>query len=129
MGFREGSLFPWKSIWWTKTPLRATFFYLVSGPTKNPYPGQILRNSMSLWLIGAICVRRMDSPLIFFSIVRLCVPYGMLSSVVLGFLGLCLYELLTYLHIGGLLVALPCKRWYFLVFYGVFWANYLSIKH
>ena len=33
-------------------------------------------------------------------------PYGMLSLVALGFLGLYLDELLTCLHIGGLLVAL-----------------------
>jgi hypothetical protein len=42
------------------------------------------------------------------------VPCGMLSSVALGFLGLCLYELLTCVHVGGLLVALKS---------GVVWKN------
>jgi cytosine/uracil/thiamine/allantoin permease len=58
--------------------------------------------------------------IVFFSIMRLCVPYGMLSSVALGFLGLCLDELLTCLHVGGLLVALGmllCGRWRLLVFF------------
>lgn len=46
-------------------------------------------------------------------------PCGLLSSVALGFLGLCLYELLTCVHVGRLLVALrvlygkmvPCILW------------------
>lgn len=43
---------------------------------------------------------------IFFSIVRLFVPYGMLFSAALVYLGLCLEELLTCLIVGVLLVAL-----------------------
>jgi hypothetical protein len=51
------------------------------------------------------------------------VLYGMPSSIALGFLGLCIHELLTCMHVGGLLVALEvllCVRWCLLVFYGVF---------
>jgi hypothetical protein len=53
------------------------------------------------------------------------VPYEMLSSVTLGYLRLCLDELLTWLLVGGLLVALGvllCGRWC-LVFYGVVGGN------
>jgi hypothetical protein len=51
------------------------------------------------------------------------VPYGMLSTVALCFLGLCLVELLIWMYVGGLLIPLRvllCGRWYFLVFYDVF---------
>jgi uncharacterized membrane protein YgdD (TMEM256/DUF423 family) len=51
------------------------------------------------------------------------VPYKMLSSIALVFLGLCLDEFLTCMHVGGLLVALRvllCGRLYLFVFYGVF---------
>jgi hypothetical protein len=52
-------------------------------------PWIILRSSLSAWMIGAVCAREMGSMLIiFFSIVRLLVPYTMKSSVVLGCLRL-----------------------------------------
>jgi hypothetical protein len=48
---------------------------------------------VSLWLVGVVCVKEMGSPLtIFLSIVRLLRPYGMFSSVDLGYLGLWLDE-------------------------------------
>jgi hypothetical protein len=46
---------------------------------------------MSSWLIGFVCANEMGSLwTIFFSIVRLSMPYGMFSSVNLGYLELCL---------------------------------------
>jgi uncharacterized membrane protein YgdD (TMEM256/DUF423 family) len=51
------------------------------------------------------------------------VSYQMLLPIALVFLGLYLDELLTCMHVGGLLVALRvllCGRLYLFVFYGVF---------
>ena len=46
---------------------------------------------MSLRLIGVVYVRQVGSLwIIFYSIVRLLVPYEMLFSAVLGYIGLCL---------------------------------------
>ena len=42
-------------------------------------------------------------------------PYEMLSTVALCFLGLCLVELLIWIHVGGLLIPLRvllCGRWF-----------------
>lgn len=62
---------------------------------------------MSLWLIGVVCAREMQSLwTIFFSIVRLLVPYRVRSLVVLGFIGLCLEQLLICMLVGGVVVAL-----------------------
>jgi len=53
-------------------------------------------------MIGVACAKGMGSLwTIFFSIVRLSVPYGMLSSAALGCLGLCLIGWLIYSLAGG----------------------------
>jgi hypothetical protein len=59
---------------------------------------------MLLWSIGVEGARRMGSLwTIFFSIVRLLAPYGTLSLVALGGLGLCL--------VGGLIYLLAGRWW------------------
>jgi hypothetical protein len=73
---------------------------------------------MSLESIGSACARGMGSPYtIFFFIVRLFVPYGMLSLVALGCPRLCL--------VGGgcSLRVLLCGRWCPLALCGAFGKN------
>jgi hypothetical protein len=57
---------------------------------------------------------------IFFSIVRLLVPYGMFFSLALGCLRFCLEELLTCMLVGELPTILGgvllCGRWYLCAF-------------
>jgi hypothetical protein len=65
---------------------------------------------MSLRSIGAACTKEMENLCIIFTIVRQREAYGMLSSVALGFLGLCLDKFLTCMHVGGQLVPLEEKH-------------------
>jgi hypothetical protein len=82
---------------------------------------------MSLWLIRAACAKGIGSLwIIFFSIVRLHAPYGMLFSAVLGCLRLCLIRWLIYSLSGGWVDALEvllCGRWYVLAFCGACGGN------
>jgi hypothetical protein len=79
---------------------------------------------MSLWSIDDVWVRVMGSPwIIFFSIARLFVPYGVLFSVALGCPRLCLVKWLTCLLVGGLVVALTvllCGKLFLFAYCGVF---------
>jgi hypothetical protein len=74
---------------------------------------------MSSRSIGGVCVNKMGSSwTISFSIVRLPVPYGMLSLVILGCPGLCLIGWLICLLVSGCVVAfgvLLYGRWCLLV--------------
>ena len=61
---------------------------------------------MSSRSIGGVCENKMGSLwTISFSIVRLLVPYGMLSSVILGCPRLCLIGWLICLPVSGRVVA------------------------
>jgi len=79
---------------------------------------------MSLWLIAVVCTKGMRSLwTIFFSIVRLPWPYGMLFSAALGCLGLCLIGWLIYSLAGGradTLRVLLFGRWCILAFCGAY---------
>jgi hypothetical protein len=67
---------------------------------------------MSSWSISVVCANGMGRPWInFFSIVKLLVLYGMLSSFTLGCHGLCLIKWLICLLPSGpvvILVVLSC---------------------
>ena len=82
-----------------QSSFESDFFCLVIGPRFLPWI--ILGSKMSLRSIGVACAKGMRSLwTIFFSIVRLSVPYGMLSSVALDCLGLYL--------VGWLICLLAC---------------------
>jgi hypothetical protein len=86
---KDGFLFPWKSIWRTKVPLRVAFFAW-SMILERFLQWIILRSGMSLWSICVAYAKGMGSLwIIFFSIVRLPASYIMLSLVTLGCPGLC----------------------------------------
>jgi hypothetical protein len=62
----------------------------------------------------------------FFSIVRLLAPFGIFSSINLGYLRLCLDKWSTCMFVGRLpaaLVVLLYRRWCFHAFCGVFGEN------
>jgi hypothetical protein len=44
----DGILFSWKSIWWTKVPLRVAFFAWSAALEKDPYSWTTLGSGMSL---------------------------------------------------------------------------------
>ena len=73
------------------------------------------------WLIDVACANWMGRPLIiFFSIVRLLVLYGMPFSVILGCLGLCLIARQIWLHGREVVLGvLWCGRWSLFVLCGV----------
>jgi hypothetical protein len=105
-----------RRIWRIKVSLRVTFFAW-SAALGKILTMDNLRKQHVLWLIGVVCVRETGSLwIIFFSIVRLPVLYGILSSVVLGCLVSCLDKYSTCLLVGGgYLVTLRvqlCGRWY-----------------
>jgi hypothetical protein len=53
----------------------------------------ISESDTSLWLIGVVCPKGMESPwTIFYFIVRLLVPFGIFSSINLDCFGSCLDE-------------------------------------
>jgi hypothetical protein len=82
---------------------------------------------MSLWLIGATCLKVMGSLwTIFFSILRLPGPYGMIFLAALGCLGLFLIGWLIYSLAGGRVDALGvllCGRCCLLAFCGACGGN------
>jgi len=112
--YNDGIPFSWKNIWWTKVPLRVSFFAW-SADLRKILTMDNLRKRHIIVVDRCCCVRGMCSLwTIFFSTLRLLVSYGMFASVALGCFGLCLDELSTYLLVSGLLVALRvllCGRW------------------
>jgi hypothetical protein len=90
----DATPFPWKSIWHIKISLRVTFFAWLAAL------GKILTmDNLRKWHILVVdwcCMcKSMESTDHFFYIVRLLAPYRVLSSIVLGYLGLVLVDLFT----------------------------------
>ena len=112
---KDNPSFPWKSIWQTKAPLKVALLAW-SAALENILTLDNLRKRHLIMVNRcAVCVNWTRNPLIISSsFVRLLAPYGMPSSVVLGFPGLCLIVLRICSPIGGqgvTLRALPFGKW------------------
>jgi hypothetical protein len=88
MGCLDGVCFPWKSVWCTKVPLRMTFFGW-SAAFEKILTMDNLRKQHIIVVIGVVYVKGMKSLwTIFFFVIRLLMPFGIFSSVILDCLGL-----------------------------------------
>jgi hypothetical protein len=106
--------------------LEGGFLRLVSGPKEDHYqfPMYNFKKRHAI-VVGMCCMCKQNGEFvnhILLHFVRLLVPYGMLSSVALGCLRLCLAGWSICLLVGGQMVALIvllCGRWSSLAFCGV----------
>jgi hypothetical protein len=93
--------FPSKSIWRTKAPVKVTFFAWSAALGKIFTMDNLRKRHVIMIDRCCMCKRHGNLWIIFFFIVRPPTPYGITSSVALGYLGLCIFELLICSLAGG----------------------------
>jgi len=119
----EGSHFLWKSVWRTQAPSRAAFFVWWAALGKILTADNLRKRKIIIMDKCYLCKRdgkTVDHLLLHCDVVLLC---GIMSFLGLVCLGLCLGELLIYLHVGGRRVGqgvLQFGRWCLFAFFGVF---------
>jgi hypothetical protein len=92
MGCNDGFRSPWKSVWWTKVPLRIAFFVWLVALGKILTMDNLRKRHVIVVGVCCMCKKNGEFVDLLLLYCELLIPFRIFFSVDLGYLGLCLDE-------------------------------------